>query len=218
MNPQDIKYSIHYRNHTPEKSDGFYHPDSPVLFAVHNKITSVEDCPFPLKTDTFQVLLYGVELLKPATFVVVEYRKGCGHLVQEQVRFEEDVEDFDHYGTKFTGASYSVNDWEKRIEFFRKYPCAVCQLVKHSLWIYSIGESDGGNSRKKAERALLRLLDYNFSNWQEFVKPEVIHQAFLEVRWGQEITLEALYDGQTLRPDGLVEHLENSEILQLEGK
>ena len=134
------------------------------------------------------------------------------------MRFEEGVKDFEHYGTKFTGASYSVNDWEKRIEFFRKYPCGVCALIKHSLWIYSIGESDGGNSRAKAEKALLHLLDYNFSNWQEFVKPEVIHQAFLEVRWGQEITLEALYDGQTLRPDGLVEHLENSEILQLEGK
>lgn len=201
MNPQDIQYSIHYRNHTPEKSDGFYHPDSPVLFAQHNKITRVEDCPFPHKTDTFQVLLYGVELLKPATFVVVEYRKGCGHLVQEQVRFEEGVEDFEHCGTKFTGASYSIKDWENRIEFFRSGNCDVCGLVRHSLWIYSIGESDGGNSRAKAEKALLYLLDYNYSNWQEFVMPGVIHQAFLKVKYGRRETLALVYDGNKLRTD-----------------
>ena len=97
-----MKTTIHYKNHTPALSDGFYHPDCPLLFADHDQITRLSDCPFPLKTDSFKVLLFGKSKTKPGdTFAVVEYQKTCGHTVQERITFCEGVEDFTHGGSRF---------------------------------------------------------------------------------------------------------------------
>jgi len=197
MNANEIKYSIQYLKRTPELSDGFYHPESPVLFAQHCKITTLDDCPFPLETDSFKVLLWGEEIQKPATFAVVEFRKACGHVVQDMIRFEEGVQDFDHYGTKFIGAEYSFKDWKGRIERFRNYPCEVCAMVKHALWIYATGE--GARSRVKAEERALHLLNWNYGNWQDFISPAQLHKAFEAVKYGKDETLAALYDGARLK-------------------
>ena len=156
--------------------EAFYHPECPILYAMHDEITNLSDCPFPLETATFKVLLFGKSKLsdKPRdTFAVVEYRKSCGHLVQERIPFCEGVEDFDHYGTKFIGADYSINNWERRIEFFRtNLPCDVCQMAEHCLWIYNSGH--GENNKKKTIQHLLTLLNYNFANWKEFVDLEKV--------------------------------------------
>ena len=172
------------------KSDDFYHADCPLLFGEHDTVTSLQDCPFPLVTDSFKVILFGTSKSFPndkpehghtKRFAIVEYKKSCGHTVQERISFAEGVKTFDHYGTTFEGASYSIQDWQRRIEFFRtNLPCDVCQMVKHALWIWEIGE--GGNSKKKAKSRLLSLLDYNFGNWQEFVNPAEIDEAFAKVK------------------------------------
>lgn len=85
---------IQYRNHTPELSDGFYHPDCPVLYAIHDRITSLADCPFLLKGETYEVKLFGVSKNPDVTkygrdpkFAVVEFIKRCGHLVLERIPF-----------------------------------------------------------------------------------------------------------------------------------
>lgn len=146
----------------------------PVIYNT-DVITSLDDCPFPLKTDSFEVLAFGRETNKDnGKFAIVEYRKNCGHLVQEKVRFEEGRQDFEHYETKFIGADYSIENWERRIELFRTIvDCDVCNMKKHALWIFAEGYSEPGNkTKKKAAANLIYLLDYNFENWREFVTVE----------------------------------------------
>lgn len=185
---------ILYHNHTPEKSDGFYHPDCPVLYKQHDTITSLSDCPFPLQTDSFRVIHFGTSVdpaeSKPEhghtrRFAVVEYTKGCGHTVQERISFIEDVKTFEHYGTVFTGESYSINDWQRRIEYFRSGLCEVCALVQHSLWCYSIGETS--SSLEKLLEHIRRLLDYNFGNWQEFTPWPEIERRAKATKYGSRI-------------------------------
>lgn len=144
-------------------------------------------CPFPTQTDTFKVLNWGwtEPLLNrdPAmghspTVVLVEYTKSCGHTVRERIPFIEGVTTFTHFGTVFTGESYSVNDWQRRIEYFRKQlPCAVCSLVRHAVWIYQqrLGET---RSRVKAITNCIDSLDYNYANWREFVTEAQITEWF----------------------------------------
>lgn len=155
-----------------EASEGFYHPECHLLYADHDEITNLAECPFPLETPSFKVLLFGREKLKPAAWAVVEYTKTCGHKVQEKVRFEEGVADFDHYGTKYIGADYSVKNWERRIEFFRTcLPCDVCHTLERALWLWKAGSADA-RSKAKHEASTLRQLDYNYANWRELVNWE----------------------------------------------
>lgn len=181
-----MKTTIAYKNHTPEKSDGFYHPDCPVLYAGCDTIGSLDDCPFPLKTDTFRVLLFGSVRQYPDTdakygndqkFVVVEWNKVCGHTVQERVNFIENVQTFDHYGKVFTGESYSIESWVERLEYFRNTPCDVCSLIRHLVWC-ARERISGNKSSKRAERECLESLNYNFENWQNFITPESLHRRF----------------------------------------
>lgn len=153
----DITYAIKRkaRDEEDETMKGFYHPDSPVLFAEHDKITTTDDCPFPLKTDTFEVLLWGVSIKHETwppkegerdttrdTFCVVRHTKECcGHTVEDRVGFQEGVEDFDHHGTEFVGADYSAGAWERRIELFRQWPCDICGMVIHNLWCYGYSDT-----------------------------------------------------------------------------
>lgn len=187
-----MQTAIHYKRHTPELSEGFYHPDCPVLYAEHDTIGRLEDCPFPLKTETFEVLLFGTSKTFPMqdkkygdtrTFAVVDWTKACGHKVQCRVPFAENVETFDHYGTVFTGESYSIKAWEKRMEFFRGYPCDVCAMIKHGVWHWRGGTSNMGNSCAEITKAYLQLLDYNFDNWREFVSEASVTRRFGRGPW-----------------------------------
>jgi len=177
-----LTLSIRTPGRTFEASDGLYHPECSLLY-VSDTITSLDECPFPLDTDSFKVLLFGREQPRANTgfsrWTVVEYRKGCGHIVQEKIRFEEGVKDFQHYGTQFTGASYSINDWKNRIEYFRKGRCEVCAMIEHYLWLYLTGE--GGSRKSTTERAKL-VLNYNYENWQEFVSFEKFEKDLKDVR------------------------------------
>lgn len=171
---KNISYSISYKNHTPETSGGFYHLDSPVLFGASDVIGELSDCPFPLETDSFKVLLFGkvnnwnADIKDDGKFAVVEYTKKCGHKVQERIAFYEGVQTFDHYGTTFEGISYSIKNWEKRIEFFRTVPCDICSLTKHAHWIRRENLYGKKLSKKAYIEKLRRLLDYNFCNWSDF--------------------------------------------------
>jgi len=175
---------ILHKNHTPEASDGFYHKDSPLLFAGHDEITSLDDCPFPLKTDSFEVVLFGKNKNQPKdSFAVVKYEKSCGHTVSERIPFQEGVKDFTSHGDLFIGANYSIKSWKNRIEYFRnQLPCDVCQMVKHSVWIYEIGE--GGRSKKGVLKSLLYLLNYNYSNWEEFISIDTIKGKLMAAKRG----------------------------------
>lgn len=179
---------VQFRSRTPEKSDGFYHPDHPCLYAMHDTITDLHDCPFPLKTDTFEVVLFGTSVRRPdaeekghgrdSKFAVVQYRKTCGHLCQERITFIEGVKTFMHCGTEFRGEDYSIENWRARIEFFRtNLPCEVCSMVRHCLWIHyeKLGSTRGW--RKNTDRCLL-LLEHNFANWREFVPEQDILRWF----------------------------------------
>ena len=149
-----------------------------MLFAEHDIIGELKDCPFPLKTPTFEVLLFGTSKTfaysnkkygNNKTFVVVDWIKVCGHRVQDRVPFIENVETFEHYGTVFEGESYSIKSWEDRLERFRQYPCDVCRLIKHSVWCYRERLSDELRTKKAALTMCLRILDHNFANWRDFV-------------------------------------------------
>ena len=172
-----METSVKYLGHTPEKSDGFYHAACPLLYST-DEITDLSDCPFPLKTNSFEVLIFGKSISDfRSTFAVVRYQKKCGHVVEERISFQEGVEDFEHCGTKFFGADYSIKNWESRIEFFRTVlPCDVCQMVEHSRWIFGTGL--GSNSRKKSIEELLFLLNASFANWQNFVSEKEIVAKF----------------------------------------
>lgn len=175
-------------------SDGFYHAACPQLFAQHDTVTSLADCPFPLETETFKVVFFGVTKSQPddeakgrgkdKRFAVVEFVKGCGHIARERIEFSEGVKDFDHYGTKFTGASYSIADWKNRIEFFRQYPCEVCGMVKHCLWCFETGAS--ASNRTKAFENCLFLLNANYTNWREFITETEILERFKLTKWNSK--------------------------------
>lgn len=187
-----MKTLLKYLRRTPELSDGFYHADCPQLFAQHDTIGKLSDCPFPLKTDSFRAIHFGATISQPddaakgyghsRTFAVVEYEKECGHWAHERITFAEDVKTFDHYGTTFEGASYSIKDWRRRIEYFRQTPCEVCAMVKHCVWIFGTGM--GVNSRKLAQKRCVFLLDSNFANWREFVSESEIAAKFAAVKRG----------------------------------
>ncbi len=177
---------LQYLRRTPALSDGFYRPDSPHLYAAHDTITSLDECPFPLVTDSFRVLAFGNSKYSPedaekghghtTRFAIVEFVKGCGHLAHERISFIEGVKTFTSHGTTFTGESYSINDWARRIEYFRNTPCEVCAMVKHAVWIFGTGM--GVNSRKLAMKRCLFLLDANYSNWREIVSEAEIKAKF----------------------------------------
>jgi len=172
--------------HEAESAREFYHPDCPVLYRDHDEIGDLKDCPFPLIHHTFRVVLFGRLKRKPdGTFAVVEYRKSCGHVVWERIPFEEHVEDFDHYGTKYFGADYKIANWERRIEGFRTLlPCTICSHVYHALWIYSRGEADQCTNRKKTLAWIELILEANYLNWREFVDLSKVAEALQDIRYG----------------------------------
>jgi hypothetical protein len=182
-----MKTSIGFKRHGFEESDGFYHPDCPVLYADHDTIGDLKDCPFPLHTPEFDVLLFGASKNFTAattqygdtkTFAVVEWTKACGHKVQERLPFTENVQTFNHYGTVFEGTGYSIKDWKRRSEFFRNYPCAVCSMVKHGVWIWRERLSDEHRTAAKALAFCLFLLEANYDNWREFVSEQSLRRRF----------------------------------------
>lgn len=188
-----MKTAIQYKTHTPELSDGFYHKDCPVLYGQHDTITSLSECPFPLKTDSFEVLLWGNSKSFPddkpehghtKRFAVVRFTKACGHTVEERISFIEGVKTFTHHGTEFKGESYSVNDWERRIEFFRNTRCDICGLVEHGRWIFGTGM--GVNSRRLAVKRTLFLLNANYHNWPDFITEKEIVAKFAATKRGAE--------------------------------
>lgn len=163
------------------------HPDCLLLYGGLDTVTSLELCPFPLKTDTFEVLLFGdyknecsktqVPDCSEGKWAVVEYVKSCGHRVQERIPFFENVQTFTHYGDVFEGSSYSVNAWEERIEFFRTIlPCAVCQLVYHAAWIYKERLAERG--KEKCIVDCLQALEANFDNWRDFMSEAEVRGQF----------------------------------------
>lgn len=180
MNPY-----IKYKN----RDFDFYHKTCEVLYDT-DSITTLDDCPFPLKTDTFKVIHFGATKDaggRDCKFAVVEYTKSCGNTVIERIPFMEGVKDFESHGDKFKGADYSINNWKDRIEFFRtNLPCDIIQLVNHSIWIYEIGESEGGNSRAKLLNAILFLLNYNYENWQKFIKEDEIKQMVNKAKYNSK--------------------------------
>jgi len=179
MKTLPFKSSIQFLRRFPSESNGFfYHPDCPLLYAEHDTITTLADCPFPLVTDSFRVLLFGTSIDRPddlekgyghtKRFAVVEYQKPCGHTVQERIPFMEGVKTFEHYGTVFTGESYSIADWKNRIERFRSnLRCEICEMVHRALWHYAMGNVS--NSRARLLSSLQSQLNGNFGNWQDFV-------------------------------------------------
>lgn len=185
-----IKTTIGYRpRDTSAEACLRDHPDCRLLYAEMDTVTSLDLCPFPLQTDTLKVLLFG-DYDNPhaksarheccyGKWAVVEYIKSCGHTVQERISFFEDVKTFEHYGTVFEGSSYSINDWERRIEFFRnQLPCAVCSLVAHSLWC--LDQLGGGV--KKALKGCLEQLEYNYDNWRDFIAEEEVRARFYPLK------------------------------------
>lgn len=148
--------------------------DWPILYEG-DVITSLLECPFPVWTDRFEVLEFGVipEDMgegENRTFVIVRYTKPCGHRVEERVQFIEGVQTFTHYGTTFDGLGYSIKSWESRIEFFRKnLPCDVCGTVRHLAWLFGGGLLEGVSSHRKLEAHCLSTLDERFLNWEEMI-------------------------------------------------
>lgn len=175
----------------PNLDPSFHHPSCPLLFRNHDEITTLDDCPFPLKTDSFEVLAFGRNLRKGEpgkrdesqdTFAVVRYTKICGHTVEERITFQEGVEDFDHYGTPFIGKDYSINNWEKRIEFFRtSLPCDICQHLSNAIWHREMG--DGARSKEKAISDFLLILNANWPNWKSFIDKEKSISAIHSTKW-----------------------------------
>jgi hypothetical protein len=171
---------------TKKNASLLHHPTIPEWF-VGDQVGELKDCPFPLKTDTFQVLAWGSiqedftrdkKYGHTPTLTLVEYVKSCGHLVRERIPFYEDTQDFDHYGTMFYGADYSVKAWERRIEFFRtNLPCEVCAAVRHAMWIYN-QKLGTPMARPKAIKQCCDHLDYNYENWREFVSEKQITNWF----------------------------------------
>jgi hypothetical protein len=155
-------------------SPGFHHPEHRAIYAHLDTPTTLADCPFPLETETFRVIVFGTSEQAgngtPGTsrFALVEYVKACGHVAQDRIGFFEGVRDFDHYGKKFTGADYSIENWEARIEYFRNTLCPVCEMFEHCRWAhFHAGERTASRKRTLARFDL--LMAANFTNWADFV-------------------------------------------------
>ena len=144
------------------------HPEHDCLYDG-DKLTSLADCPFPLKTETFEVLSFGERIRDdgPEKVAVVSYHKGCGHLAHDRIGFFEHVKDFSHYGTPFKGDDYKIANWQARIEYFRAHPCEVCKLAEHSAWLQTY--SDTRLSGRKSLARFLLLMNANWTNWREFI-------------------------------------------------
>ena len=91
-----------------KKRESEIYGENPPLYKTDTPLP-LSEYSFPLNTDTFKVLEFGREPKEGCKYALVEYTKKCGHKVNERIRFEEDVKDFEHYGTKFTGASYLLS-------------------------------------------------------------------------------------------------------------
>lgn len=166
------------------QSPGFHHPEIPQVYAHLDTIGELADCPFPTVTESFRVIAYGETkqdgghgpVPGSGRFAVVEYTKHCGHVARDRVAFWEGIQDFDHYGTKFSGASYSIENWQARIEFFRGTLCPVCDMFEHARWAhFHAGERTAPKKKTLARFDL--LMDANFLNWQEFVSRESFEKA-----------------------------------------
>lgn len=157
------------------------HTENPDLYEGHDTPGKLKDCPFPLETDSFKILSWGDTVNRsapghPGKVAVVQFRKKCGHMARERIAFYEGVQDFDHYGTKFIGADYSVNNWEKRIEFFRQGLCPVCNIYEHCRWAhFHAGERTAPRKRTLSRFSL--LMNANFENWRDFVSTEDFEKA-----------------------------------------
>lgn len=161
----------------PKLDSCLFHPASPYLYGGHDTPRDLKDCPFPLKTDSFEVLIFGdASTQQYNQFAVVEFRKGCGHIAHERINFIEGVQDFDHHGTKFTGESYSIKSWESLIERFRQGLCPVCDIYEHCRWAhFHAGERTA--PRKKTLARFNLLMDANFKNWREYVSESDFEKA-----------------------------------------
>ena len=163
---------------TPQAKDGSIR-NHPVFDCVYDgdKITSLDECPFPLKTETFEVLAFGerVRDSEVEKFAVIQYRKGCGHLAQDRIGFFENVQDFEHHGTPFKGEDYKIANWQKRIAYFQSNPCDICAMAKHQAWLQSF--SDTRLPGKKRLAQFLLLMNHNWSNWREFISEKGFIQA-----------------------------------------
>ncbi|MFN9116306.1 MAG: hypothetical protein ACK5XN_40200 [Bacteroidota bacterium] len=134
-----------------------------------DELTSLSDCPFPLKTDSFEVLAFGKRERDdgPEAVAVVAYRKGCGHLAHDRIGFFEHVKDFQHGGTPFKGDDYKIANWEKRIAYFQSTPCEVCDMARHQAWLQTFQDTRQPGKKRLATFRL--LMNANWENWQEFV-------------------------------------------------
>lgn len=166
----------------PENASSLAHPAHPAMYSPHDTLGNLSDCPFPLVTGSFRVILFGTTAQDgrgtpgAGRFAVVEYIKRCGHTAQDRVAFFEGVQDFDHYGTVFKGSSYSITAWQERIEYFRNTLCPVCDLYEHCRWAhFHAGERTATRKRTLARFDL--LMSANFLNWQDFVSREDFEKA-----------------------------------------
>ena len=169
-----------FRN--PENRSSLEHPAHPALYHPHDTPGSLEDCPFPTVTDSFRVVMFGTTtqdgngIPGAGKAAVVEYRKHCGHVAQDRIAFFEGVKDFNHYGTEFIGADYSIENWQRRIEFFRNTLCPVCDMFEHVRWAhFHAGERT--SARKRTLERFDLLMSANFLNWQDFVSREDFEKA-----------------------------------------
>jgi hypothetical protein len=110
------------------------------------------DLPFPEKGEGYEVFASGTNTRdeRPNRFVLVRLARSCGHTEEARIGFFEGVEDFEHYGTKFTGASYSINGpegGEARLQSFRKHTCDMCSMIRHAEWTWE--ERLTGTSKAK---------------------------------------------------------------------
>lgn len=142
----------------------------------NDKSLGVTACPFPIKTDTFEIVDFGKNLFEEnATYAHIIYTKRCGHTVLDRISFYEGIEDFEHFGTKFKGADYSIKNWKDRIEYFRvgsiAMVCDCCKITQHAHWTYRQKLTEF-KSRAKLKEYCKLILDSNYENWQEFVDIE----------------------------------------------
>lgn len=168
--------------YNPENSDpSFHHGEHHAIYPHLDTITTLADCPFPLETETFKVITFGTTGQASGTpgtgrFALVEYVKKCGHLSRDRIGFFEGVEDFNHCGTQFYGADYSIQSWQSRIEYFRGTLCPVCDVFEHCRWAhFHAGERPA--SRKKTLARFDLLMGANFLNWGDFVSREAFEKA-----------------------------------------
>lgn len=144
------------------------HPQYDCLYDG-DTLTSISNCPFPVKTSTFEVLAWGERQRKEGVeqVAVIAYRKACGHNAQDRIGFMEWVQDFEHCGTLFKGDDYKLASWERRIEFFRGYSCDVCRMAEHLAWLQEYRDTRLPGAKRLKQFRL--LMNYNWSNWTSFI-------------------------------------------------